>query len=1353
MKFEKRAVRIFISSTFRDMMPEREHLMKIIFPELRRRCRDKWIELTEVDLRWGILEEEAKEGKVIEICLTEIDKSRPYFIGLLGHRYGWVPSREEYDKHARRVEAFQWVEEDIEEGLSITEMEIQYGVLRNPDMEGNAFFYLKETDEAQEEEENQDRLNKLKSQIKKQDKHPVKNYHTIEELGQQILEDLWDCISRDFPDAEVPDAHALENLHQRALISSHLDYYDDRAGNIAALDSLLESNQKVVVHAKNGTGKSALLSNWMKQHEDEDEIIPYVCGSTADSADLDKMARHLAEELKLRFDISHSIPQKIESPRSLLQAFLQETDPRRPLYLLIDDVDQLQVSQQNRQLRWLPEQLPAHVRLILSTADSNKLDILQKADFKAFKLEPLQPEAVGNVARKYFSLYAKKLPEEQLERIEQTPLYSQPIVLLSLVNELRLFGTHEDIPAQIDHYAQFSKQSDFFRAYLQRLEEDYDSEKFKIKTILALLMLAQQGLSETEIMEISGIKPLNWSQLYSVLDYHLINKNGLLQLSNEALKEAIQQAYLDDNTFKQSQQQILATYFFQTLEQVDWQSPREALSRLSEELPELLFSMQDGDRLNKLISTIPVFEHLFQTQYEKMGRYLVFIRESYPLDKVFEAPVQACMASEWKAERKIALAYFVAHSLLVHDSPERALPFYHQALTAFTQSQARSSYVIQALKELANIYNTLGAFDASAQILEQILKFDSEEGIAESFDLLGQLYSNLGQFAKAEMLVQDALAYSIHRYGADTLQVAILHNNLGRLYDKHKDFSQAEEHYRLAFQTGERLLGKADPFCQTALSNLGILYLNAKQLKPAMQVFQEVFDIRKALYGTKHRLTLKTINSMGVCNLFMEKLEEAQRLLEQAYEGQKEVLGPKHPTTSVTLSNLADLSVRQQKFFKAERIQRELLETYKQQFGETHEQVINMELALAATLLGQEKPEEAVRQYEAVVPKQIRFYGENHPMVKYTRFKIYEIQADLKKVRPEDAAAFMDWYLYHANQRMEAKKLQQAEAYLKQVEAVGEEVFQKAHPHYLSAIDGLAGLYFQWEKYPEAAHYSGIMAESSKNAMGADAPVFLRYKTVTAYNLYKAGAYQDAMKHMLELGDAHEKLLDFPEGFVTKMYRELLGFFNSYQAVIKAYDADPQKVEAMYEEAQQKLQEAFANSTPDNYPETLQQVEEVVKLAHTLNNEYGLPFPGALYGKAQVLEAMGKPEEAIEALTEGIRYLTRWNHDFHPLVERYALKLGEILAEQKNTEGALFFFHRAERINSMLEDFPNEDTINIYSSLVMLYLEAGDREKTLEWIETGLPILRKLKGDDYHMVHNFIYVKKEMEHALAQVQS
>ena len=128
---ENRQIRIFISSTFRDMQPERDYLVGKVFPSLKRYCRDRDVTLIELDLRWGISEEEAKQGKVVEICLREIENTHPFFIGLLGERYGTTLSYEEMAAKTRIFESYPWIDKDFAQGLSITEIEMQYGVLRS----------------------------------------------------------------------------------------------------------------------------------------------------------------------------------------------------------------------------------------------------------------------------------------------------------------------------------------------------------------------------------------------------------------------------------------------------------------------------------------------------------------------------------------------------------------------------------------------------------------------------------------------------------------------------------------------------------------------------------------------------------------------------------------------------------------------------------------------------------------------------------------------------------------------------------------------------------------------------------------------------------------------------------------------------------------------------------------------------------------------------------------------------------------------------------------------------------------------------------------------------------------------
>lgn len=88
-----KTVKVFISSTFKDMNAERDVLIKKVFPKLKEEAESKLgVRIQEVDLRWGITEDEAKKGSIVDLCLSGIDECQPYFLCMLGKRYGWIPA-------------------------------------------------------------------------------------------------------------------------------------------------------------------------------------------------------------------------------------------------------------------------------------------------------------------------------------------------------------------------------------------------------------------------------------------------------------------------------------------------------------------------------------------------------------------------------------------------------------------------------------------------------------------------------------------------------------------------------------------------------------------------------------------------------------------------------------------------------------------------------------------------------------------------------------------------------------------------------------------------------------------------------------------------------------------------------------------------------------------------------------------------------------------------------------------------------------------------------------------------------------------------------------------------------------
>lgn len=96
MPIATRTFRVFVSSTFSDLVAERNALQEQVFLRLREYCQKHGARFQAIDLRWGVRDEAALDQQTMNICLEELRRCqrtspRPNFIVLLGQRYGWCP--------------------------------------------------------------------------------------------------------------------------------------------------------------------------------------------------------------------------------------------------------------------------------------------------------------------------------------------------------------------------------------------------------------------------------------------------------------------------------------------------------------------------------------------------------------------------------------------------------------------------------------------------------------------------------------------------------------------------------------------------------------------------------------------------------------------------------------------------------------------------------------------------------------------------------------------------------------------------------------------------------------------------------------------------------------------------------------------------------------------------------------------------------------------------------------------------------------------------------------------------------------------------------------------------------------
>jgi len=555
-------LRVFISSTFRDLQEEREHLMKKIFPKIRALCRERGVTFTDIDLRWGLTDEESTLGRVIRTCLEEIDKCRPYFIGLLGERYGWVPLFHDIQKDPELLTRYPWVAEVAEEERSIMEMEFIHGALSDPQgAQGGAFFYVK-NDSDPRADDDRVKLHDLRRRVMASGL-PVHTFCDVEELGRYVFDDLHGAIDRHWPQGTAPSPLDVERRAHEAFTQSRRRAYIAKPAYVRGLDDFVDAgsldneHRALVVHGEPGSGKSSLLAYWTTQFRrkhPESFVVVHHIGASSSDGDHIAVIRHVIGEIKERYAIDEDIPVMPEELERSFPAWLGRLSipGREGMLLVIDAVNQLNESAQH--LGWLPEVIQPKLKLMVSTTSGVSLQKARSRGWAEIEILPLTIEEREAVIVRFLGEYRKGLSTAQTRRIATAGQCASPLYLRVLLEELRLAPDHASLDDQIADYLEAPDCATLFQRVLERMERDYDSEL--VQQTMMFVWASRAGLSETELLgllncelRLPGVSSrvftrLDLSRFLLALDFHLMRRDGLLAFFHDHLRQAVRKRYV-----------------------------------------------------------------------------------------------------------------------------------------------------------------------------------------------------------------------------------------------------------------------------------------------------------------------------------------------------------------------------------------------------------------------------------------------------------------------------------------------------------------------------------------------------------------------------------------------------------------------------------------------------------------------------------------------------------------------------------------------------------------------------------------------------------------------------------------
>jgi WD40 repeat protein len=501
-----KTVRVFISSTFRDMHAERDHLVTVVFPELRERAEQLGLEFFDVDLRWGVPEKNADGEKANswEYCKKWIDRVEPFFVSLLGQRYGYVPKPQDIRDNADRR---QYAD------LSITEMEIRHAVLTGR-LKRRSFFYFRKTKvpEATPAEtrntfvEDDDKVENLK-QLIKQSPRPVHEYScdwieghfaNLNDFGVRVLEDLWSGVLRDerYVNKEVwrqalgtdPDSDArytdeakpvpsdlakklvalakpaplslldAEKKQMQAFAQARLRWFQGRTKELKQLTDFINSTDEkapplAAVIAVRGQGKSALLAKLSTLNfQPSAFLITHFVGATERSANAYALVERLLGELD-RSGIAWPAEERQEGQEpkrdfnSLCLRLAQRLGDyagERRIVILLDALNQLS---DGHDLVWLPQRLGPQVHIVISCVEESRSSQHDEAHSSI-----AQPSTLNSQPSDQSLLTSSTTAQEHEQRVLHALTLRQPAPLRVPLGPLTEDDVRTIVVAYLDEY-------------------------------------------------------------------------------------------------------------------------------------------------------------------------------------------------------------------------------------------------------------------------------------------------------------------------------------------------------------------------------------------------------------------------------------------------------------------------------------------------------------------------------------------------------------------------------------------------------------------------------------------------------------------------------------------------------------------------------------------------------------------------------------------------------------------------------------------------------------------------------------------------------------------------------------
>ncbi len=487
---------------------------------------------------------------------------------------------------------------------------------------------------------------------------------TTAEHIDRLCKDVYDSLSlsiiilKEIAKLEESDPLDKEIADHIASGKERAKFFIGRTGILKTISEYVKGTylHPLAVSGASGSGKSALMAHAAEkvriEHKNAQVVVRFI-GATPNSSDARTLLESLCRQISRCYGADEStVPTDYRDLIKDLPKRLAMATAEKPLFLFLDALDQLSSADNARNLIWLPAELPAYVRLVVSTLPGECLSVLKKklpeANFT--ELEPMPPEEGAKLLDMWLDDAHRKLQEDQrAEILRKFELCGMPLYLRLAFGEAQRWKSYDGLPRGSKGHAGLREDiPGIIRDMFWRLSQESNHGRMLVERSLSYLAASRNGLTEDEMLDVLSqdaelyqeflertyhkppeqrLPVVIWSRLFFDMEPYLTWRSAdgtsLLAFFHRQLGEVVLEDYLED-TEKKERHRILAGYFGALPYWMEMYKKRSPNIRKVSELP----YQQAYAGMEEFVETLTDFSFM-ETKLHAMGTYMLI--EDYDL--------------------------------------------------------------------------------------------------------------------------------------------------------------------------------------------------------------------------------------------------------------------------------------------------------------------------------------------------------------------------------------------------------------------------------------------------------------------------------------------------------------------------------------------------------------------------------------------------------------------------------------------------------------------------------------------------------------------------------------------------